>query len=279
MMSFEQTAARSAPGFTVRSAAAAAGPGPPVAASCSRKLAQGELVVRTPVGTAAHVRAGPGRRRPRRVSFFRLAARARRAARRRRRLRRSLHRRSLDDARSAGAPDAARAQRGGDRARVSRHALAAMAFPPAALAQCQHEAAGEAQHRRPLRPRQRLLPTVARSDDDLFVGAVRRRLGRPLAVAQRAKYERILAELALSPGARMLEIGCGWGGFAETAARARLSRHRPFALRRADGVRPRAHRAGRTRGPRDAAIRTIATTQGSLRPRRLDRDVRGGRRA
>jgi cyclopropane-fatty-acyl-phospholipid synthase len=43
---------------------------------------------------------------------------------------------------------------------------------------------------------------------------------RPLAAAQLAKYERILAELALPPGAHILEIGCGWGGFAEVAARA-----------------------------------------------------------
>ena len=43
---------------------------------------------------------------------------------------------------------------------------------------------------------------------------------RPLAMAQDTKYERILTELALPPGAHILEIGCGWGGFAETAARA-----------------------------------------------------------
>ncbi len=41
-----------------------------------------------------------------------------------------------------------------------------------------------------------------------------------LAQAQRAKYERVLAELRTVRGARVLEIGCGWGGFAETAARA-----------------------------------------------------------
>ena len=41
-----------------------------------------------------------------------------------------------------------------------------------------------------------------------------------LAAAQHAKYRRILDELALPPGAHILEIGCGWGGFAETAARA-----------------------------------------------------------
>lgn len=36
--------------------------------------------------------------------------------------------------------------------------------------------------------------------------------------AQQAKYRRIVDELHLAPGARVLEIGCGWGGFAELAA-------------------------------------------------------------
>jgi cyclopropane-fatty-acyl-phospholipid synthase len=43
---------------------------------------------------------------------------------------------------------------------------------------------------------------------------------RPLHEAQQAKYDRLLAELALPPGSHVLEIGAGWGGFAETAARA-----------------------------------------------------------
>jgi cyclopropane-fatty-acyl-phospholipid synthase len=39
-----------------------------------------------------------------------------------------------------------------------------------------------------------------------------------LADAQRAKYLRVLDQLRLAPGSRVLEIGCGWGGFAEAAA-------------------------------------------------------------
>lgn len=40
-----------------------------------------------------------------------------------------------------------------------------------------------------------------------------------LADAQRAKYARILEKLEAKPGAHILEVGCGWGGFAEQAAR------------------------------------------------------------
>jgi cyclopropane-fatty-acyl-phospholipid synthase len=45
---------------------------------------------------------------------------------------------------------------------------------------------------------------------------------RPLAQAQVAKYRRILDALALPAGASVLEIGCGWGGFAEVAIEAGL---------------------------------------------------------
>lgn len=37
--------------------------------------------------------------------------------------------------------------------------------------------------------------------------------------AQQAKYRRLVELLELRPGQRLLEIGCGWGGFAEYAAR------------------------------------------------------------
>ncbi|MCG8546027.1 MAG: cyclopropane-fatty-acyl-phospholipid synthase family protein, partial [Alphaproteobacteria bacterium] len=40
----------------------------------------------------------------------------------------------------------------------------------------------------------------------------------PLGVAQRRKYRRLARCLGLRPGDRMLEIGCGWGEFAEMAA-------------------------------------------------------------
>jgi len=44
---------------------------------------------------------------------------------------------------------------------------------------------------------------------------------RSLEDAQVAKYERILTLLDPRPNSRILEIGCGWGGFAEYAARTR----------------------------------------------------------
>lgn len=44
-------------------------------------------------------------------------------------------------------------------------------------------------------------------------------MDEPLSAAQRRKYHRLAEKLDLSPGERVLEIGCGWGGFAEIAAR------------------------------------------------------------
>jgi len=43
--------------------------------------------------------------------------------------------------------------------------------------------------------------------------------GGNLALAQAAKYRTILNQLRVLPGQKVLEIGCGWGGFAEMAAR------------------------------------------------------------
>jgi cyclopropane-fatty-acyl-phospholipid synthase len=44
---------------------------------------------------------------------------------------------------------------------------------------------------------------------------------QPLADAQTAKYERILQVINPKAGETILEIGCGWGGFAEHAAKTR----------------------------------------------------------
>ncbi len=46
---------------------------------------------------------------------------------------------------------------------------------------------------------------------------------QPLQAAQDAKYRRILERLSSEKGQRVLEIGCGWGGFAEMATHGGLA--------------------------------------------------------
>lgn len=41
--------------------------------------------------------------------------------------------------------------------------------------------------------------------------------GESLEAAQKRKYRRILGQLGAQPGQMILEVGCGWGGFAEVA--------------------------------------------------------------
>ncbi|WP_018431232.1 cyclopropane-fatty-acyl-phospholipid synthase family protein [Hoeflea sp. 108] len=51
-----------------------------------------------------------------------------------------------------------------------------------------------------------------------YSSAMFERDDQPLADGQRAKYARIVEVLELGPDDHVLEIGCGWGGFAEYAA-------------------------------------------------------------
>ncbi len=55
-----------------------------------------------------------------------------------------------------------------------------------------------------------------------YSAAIFTRGNQSLELAQYAKYRRILDRLQAAPGARVLEIGCGWGTFAEVAERAGL---------------------------------------------------------
>src|SRR4029079_4521096 len=71
------------------------------------------------------------------------------------------------------------------------------------------------------------------------------RLDAGFAHAEPATYTRLLDELGLPDTADVLEIGCGWGAFAETAARAG---HRVTAISLSDAqtayARERLTRAG-----------------------------------
>ncbi|PMS14479.1 SAM-dependent methyltransferase [Trinickia dabaoshanensis] len=68
---------------------------------------------------------------------------------------------------------------------------------------------------------------------------------RSLDAAQSAKYQRILDRLGLRPGMRVLEIGCGWGGFALHAARQGVHVHGiTLSAEQLDHARTRVHHEG-----------------------------------
>ncbi|MGV1870956.1 class I SAM-dependent methyltransferase [Agrobacterium rosae] len=70
--------------------------------------------------------------------------------------------------------------------------------------------------------------------------------GQSLADAQNAKYDRILEQLKIGPDDHVLEIGCGWGGFAEYAVGKTGCRVTGLTLSReqADFARNRLAKAG-----------------------------------
>ena len=52
-----------------------------------------------------------------------------------------------------------------------------------------------------------------------YSAAIYEKPGELLAEAQKRKYETLCRGMSLHPDHHVLEIGCGWGGFAEFAAK------------------------------------------------------------
>ena len=114
-------------------------------------------------------------------------------------------------------------------------------------------------------------------------GLIHDLLGRPvrpaaasLVEAQQRKYQRMLELIEPKPGDHILEIGCGWGGFAEYAARRgmrvtglTLSQEQLYFARRRIA-------AARSRRPVRAALVRLPRFRRAGGPYRVNRDVRGG---
>jgi len=85
--------------------------------------------------------------------------------------------------------------------------------------------------------------------------------GMSLAEAQRAKYERLCRRLELGPEDHVLEIGCGWGGFARHAAERHGCRVTGITISREQAVLARE----RTRGlPVDILEQDYRAVEGSF---------------
>ena len=96
-----------------------------------------------------------------------------------------------------------------------------------------------------------------------------------LAAAQTRKYASICDRIGLAPDDRLLEIGCGWGGFAEYAARVRGARVTGMTISRAqhDFARARVFEAGLAERVESccATIATSAAATTALPPSRCSR--------
>jgi cyclopropane-fatty-acyl-phospholipid synthase len=82
-----------------------------------------------------------------------------------------------------------------------------------------------------------------------YSSAVFESADEPLADAQRRKYRTLADKAQLGPGDHVLEIGCGWGGFALLAARERGCRVTGITLseRQHEAARARVEQAGLSR--------------------------------
>ena len=133
----------------------------------------------------------------------------------------------------------------------------------AARAQPQHAHGQPAQHRRALRPGQRLVRAVPRRHPDVLRRRSSPTPSESLEAAQRRKLERICRKLDLQPSDHVVEIGTGWGGFALYAAQhLRLPCHHHHHLAGAARPGQRARRPApdcRTRSP--CCSRTTATSR------------------
>jgi len=79
-----------------------------------------------------------------------------------------------------------------------------------------------------------------------YSSAVFERDAQDLRAAQETKYRKLAEKLALAPDQRVLEIGCGWGGFAEIAAKEYGARVTAITVSREqlDFARQRIQKAG-----------------------------------
>ena len=96
--------------------------------------------------------------------------------------------------------------------------------------------------------------------------------------AQREKYHRVADMAGVSEGSSVLEIGCGWGGFAETVAKDYKANLRGITLS-AEQLKYGQERLAK-QGLDEfavAGVRGLSPYRGSVRPHRFDRDDRGCR--
>ena len=251
--------------------------------ACSSAASTARSTLRT-ARTARAVRSATARRRRRAASCANWNAVRRGAALGRHRLRRELHRRRLEHAPTWPACSTCwsrnrAASSGGLRQLVGRAGCTALRH----LLNRNTRARQPQEHPRALRPRQRVLRAVAGPDDDLLERAVRRRPGaRRSKPAQARQVPRASsAQLALEPGRARARDRLRLGRLRRDGrARRRLPRHRPHAVDASSSpTRSERMRAPASRDRVDLQLRDYRDSAGQYDARRLDRDVRGGRRA